>query len=89
MEKIKLNDNQNETQEFLKFLDKLLQKKIDDYNLALLIQCERNIYAADNSIQKKAKEITTIQKEIKEYKVLKNPDNLLSMFFSNPIARNI
>ena len=88
MEQIQLGTSEKENQTFLIFLDKLLQKKLDTYNLELLIQCERN-HQTDTRTKEKAEEITSIRKEIKEYKTLKNPDNLLALMTDNQIGNRL
>ena len=78
MEALKLNDELFENKEFIEFLDNILQKKLNSYNLELLIQCERQGKANDRTLDK-VKELKNIYKEIKEYKTLNSPEKLLSI----------
>ena len=73
MEALKLNEALFENKEFIEFLDSILQKKLNSYNLELLIQCERQGNTEDKTLAK-VKELKTIRKDIKELKNLKRTD---------------
>lgn len=82
MEAIKFKKELFENNEFLKFLDNLLQKKIDSYNLELLVQCERK--GNTNSITfTNIQELKKMREEIISLKNFDKVDNLISLISEN------
>lgn len=93
MEALKLNEALFENKEFIEFLDSILQKKLNSYNLELLIQCERQGNTEDKTLAK-VKELKTIRKDIKELKNLNNTEKLASIisesnYVNSIVPRNI
>lgn len=72
MEALNIKEELFENNEFVNFLDGVLQKKLSNYNLELLIQCERKGITEDTTFAK----ITELKKIREEVISLKNMDKL-------------
>tara|TARA_B100000809_G_scaffold49621_1_gene44601 strand:- start:22912 stop:23181 length:270 start_codon:yes stop_codon:yes gene_type:complete len=78
MEAITSNKGLFENKEFIMTLDSLIQEKLNQYNLELLIQCERQ-GVTNKSTSEKVKELIKIRKDIKEFKNISDPENSISI----------
>jgi hypothetical protein len=78
METIESNNRPFESKEFINSLNNVLQEKLNQYNLELLIQCERQ-GKVNKSTSEKVKELIKIQKGIKEFEKISLPEKSVSI----------
>jgi hypothetical protein len=84
MEALKIKEELFENNEFVNFLDGVLQKKLSNYNLELLIQCERKGITEDTT-SAKITELKKIREEVISLKNLDKLENLIAIISDDQI----
>lgn len=84
MEALNIKEELFENNEFVNFLDGVLQKKLSNYNLELLIQCERKGITEDTTLAK-ITELKKIRKEVISLKNMDKLENLISIISDDQI----